>query len=315
MQRLLLFLSVGVSVPALCLAVIADAPTKTYAQTSATQNTFPDVPSNYWAQPFIQALAARDIIVGYPDGTYRPKNTLERDELAAIINKAFDEPAVRQIASGSVYKDVPDSYWADQPIEAAYQQGFMSGYPDKSFRPRQEVSKVDAIVALNRGLELAPVAPVATTPAPTAPAPTRQARTAKRRFLVFPLAITSLMQPLVVARANAATAPGTPTTTTRDNGAAQPQRTASLLVNNTYQDAENIPQYAIDDVARATQANIVVNYPNPNILNPNQPINRGEIAALIYQTMVAQGRVEPLAVNNPASQYIVRPQSSSQNAQ
>ncbi|MEC4815660.1 MAG: S-layer homology domain-containing protein [Scytonema sp. PMC 1069.18] len=341
MQRLLLLLLVGVSLPPLCFVMIADAPKQTYAQTPE-QKAFPDVPSNYWAQPFIQALAVRDIIVGYPDGTYRPKNYLDRDEFAAIINKAFEQPPVRQIASGSVYKDVPKGYWAAPPIEAAYQQGFMSGYRNNYFRPREEVSKVDAIVALNKGLNLAPGAPIATTAAPSAPSatapsapsattqtPPRQARRTKRRFLMFPLAITSLMQPLVVAKANAAAAlprtpgvnqpntatqPSTSETGKRNNRAVAPQGSISSIVTNTYQDAEKIPQSAIDDVARATQANIVVNYPNPNVLNPNQPINRAEIAALIYQTMVAQGRVKPLPINTPAYQYIVRPEDSNQNA-
>ncbi|WP_017317142.1 S-layer homology domain-containing protein [Mastigocladopsis repens] len=308
MNKLLWFLSLSVSLATLCLAVLADAPIGTYAQTS-TPTTFPDVKPSYWAQPFIQGLAERNILNGYPDGTFRPQQVVNRDEFAAIINKAFQQPPRRQIASGSVYKDVPANYWAAPPIKAAYQQGFMTGYPGGFFRPNQDVTKVEAIVALSKGLNLAS----STTPAATTQATKRQT---KRRFVFFPLAITTLMQPLLIPRANAtATPPSAAAPQTRNNQAANLNRPASFIITNSYADANKIPQYAVGDVASATKSNIVVNYPNRKILNPTKPATRGEIAALIYQTMVAQGRVKPIAINLPAYQYVVRPQSSNKNTQ
>lgn len=49
-----------------------------------------------------------------------------------------------------------------------------------------------------------------------------------------------------------------------------------------------------------------MNYPNPKVLNPNEAATRAEIAALVHQTLVSQGRIEPLPANAPANQYIVR---------
>ncbi|MFN6580987.1 MAG: S-layer homology domain-containing protein [Aulosira sp. ZfuVER01] len=88
--------------------------------------------------------------------------------------------------------------------------------------------------------------------------------------------------------------------------AANFNRPASFILTNTHADANRIPQYAVGDVAAATQKNIVVNYPNTKVLNPSKPATRGEITALIYQTLVAQGKIELLADNLPAKQYIVR---------
>jgi hypothetical protein len=59
----------------------------------------------------------------------------------------------------------------------------------------------------------------------------------------------------------------------------------------------------------------VVNYPNPKVINPSKPVTRGEITALIYQTLVAQGIIKPLANNSSANQYIVRTARSNQNSQ
>ncbi|MCX7596637.1 MAG: S-layer homology domain-containing protein, partial [Fischerella sp.] len=69
--------SIAVSLPTLCLAVNASVPLLSYAQTP-TQTTFRDVQPNYWAQPFIQRLAQRNIVAGYPDGTFRPEQAVQR---------------------------------------------------------------------------------------------------------------------------------------------------------------------------------------------------------------------------------------------
>jgi S-layer homology domain len=287
MLRFLQLLSLFATLPVLSSVVPLLAPSPTIAQTTtqtAPQTNFPDVPSNYWARPFIQRLAQRNILAGYPDGTFRPKQTMQRDELAAVIRKAFNQPPVRQIESGSIYNDVNQGYWAERPIESASEQGFMSGDGKGNFRPNQPVTRVQAITALNRGLDL----PSATT------ASVQPQQTTRRRPVFVPIAITSLMQSVILPRAEAS------------EQAVQKARSASDIVNQYYTDASNIPQNAVSDVAAATKQNIVVNYPNPKVLNPNQAATRAEIAALVHQTLVSQGRMEALATNTAANQYIVR---------
>ncbi|MEJ6480102.1 S-layer homology domain-containing protein [Nostoc punctiforme UO1] len=304
MTQLTKLVSAGVSLLTLNLTVLAVGALDTYAQSSPT-TTFSDVQANYWAQPFIQGLAARNIVTGYPDGTFRPEQPVDRDEFAAIIRKAFDQPPIRQIESGAVYKDIPTNYWATRPIEEAYQQGFMTGYPGGYFRPNQSVSKVEAIVALNKGLNLTTGTSAVTVPTVIqGVVPQETAQKPVKRRILMPIAFTTLMQPLLISKAPAIAA-----------NAVNLNRPASFIITNTYADANNIPQYAVGDVAAATKANIVVNYPNPKVLNPSKPATRGEITALVYQTLVSQGKIEPIATNLPANQYIVRTPVNKQNAQ
>ncbi|OYD91693.1 S-layer protein [Nostoc sp. 'Peltigera membranacea cyanobiont' 210A] len=298
------FVSAGVSLLTLNLTVLAVGALETSAQSSPT-TTFSDVQPNYWAQPFIRGLAARNIVTGYPDGTFRPEQPVDRDEFAAIIRKAFDQPPTRQIASGAVYKDVPTNYWATRPIEEAYQQGFMTGYPGGYFRPNQSVSKVEAIVALNKGLNLTTGTSAVTVPTVMQRVvPQKTAQKPVKRRVLMPIGFTTLMQPLLISKASAIAA-----------NAVNINRPASFIITNTYADANKIPQYAVGDVAAATKANIVVNYPNPKVLNPSKPATRGEITALVYQTLVSQGKIEAVAINLPANQYIVRTPVNKQNAQ
>lgn len=285
---------------------------------SAQERPFPDVSSDYWAQPFIQRLAQRNVVVGYPDGTYRPEQVIERDEFAAMIRQAFDRERVREIPSGSAFRDVPQGYWAAPPIQDAYEMGFMRSFEGNRFFPRREMPRVNALAALARGLNLTYDRPAVATATPQVidplPSPA-QPNLMARNPLMFPLASTVLMQPFFNRMAPPPLPPAmlaiAPVITSSRRAAPQ----AMAFLQNQYRDARQVPGDAVEPVAAATQANIVVNYPNVDLLNPNAPLTRGAAAAFIHQAMVHQGRIEPLSDDVTAAQYIVNPAQREQTAQ
>ncbi|MEB3310641.1 MAG: S-layer homology domain-containing protein [Snowella sp.] len=279
---------------------------------------FPDT-QGYWGQAFIKSLAQQNVVTGYPDNTFKPEQPVDRDEFASILHNAFSQNTERQLSRGSVYKDVPVGYWAAPAIQDAYEMGFMKGYPTGEFRPNQPISKVEVLVSLARNLNLPkPNTAVdnsmsstsASTPVINSEKPANRRRVAKRP-LIFPLAMTVLMQPLMARPTEATPAE---TTSSTANELSQPsqsasttgsQRPVSLILSDYYKDAEKIPHYAINDVARMTAAGIVVNYPDLRLLNPNQPATRGEVAAIIHRALVHQGKVAPIPASETASNYIV----------
>ncbi|MEH2310950.1 MAG: family 10 glycosylhydrolase [Nostoc sp.] len=113
---------------------------------------FSDI-QNHWARLFITALAQRGIVSGSPNGTYRPDNSLTRAEFAAIIAKAF--PTVTKKRQYIPFVDVPTNYWAAAAIQAAYEKAFLSGFADKSFRFANRITRVEVLVSLVVGLEIA----------------------------------------------------------------------------------------------------------------------------------------------------------------
>jgi parallel beta-helix repeat protein len=112
---------------------------------------FKDVPANYWAKTYIEALASQNIIAGFPDGTFKPNEPVTRAQFATIVTKALTPPAKRTAIQ---FKDVASNFWAYAAIQSAYQSQFVSGYPDGTFKPQQQIPRVQALVALANGLGL-----------------------------------------------------------------------------------------------------------------------------------------------------------------
>ncbi len=116
-----------------------------------TPVAFKDVPTSHWANNYIQALSAKDVIAGFPDGTFKPNDKVTRAQFAAIINKAFAPGAKRAAIN---FNDVKTSYWGYQAIRTASSGGFLSGYPNNIFKPEQQIPRVQVLVSLANGLEL-----------------------------------------------------------------------------------------------------------------------------------------------------------------
>jgi len=111
---------------------------------------FSDI-SGHWAEKFIEALAAANIISGLPDGSFGPDDSLNRAQYAALLVSAFS-PIPKVAATNFV--DVSASFWARSAIERANRGGFLSGFPGLKFGPNQNLTKTEAIVSLVSGLGL-----------------------------------------------------------------------------------------------------------------------------------------------------------------
>ena len=133
-------------------AKVTTPPDNNTGNTGNTGNTaFKDVQTGYWAKAYIEALASQNIIAGFPDGSFKPNEPVTRAQFAAIINKAFKPSATRPAIT---FKDVKSNYWAFSAIQTASSSPFLSGYPDLTFKPEQQIPRVQAIVALANGLGL-----------------------------------------------------------------------------------------------------------------------------------------------------------------
>lgn len=134
---------------ALTLIAGASAPLVVVQAPAQAQITFSDLANEYWAKGFIQELANRGIISGFPDGTFRPNDPVTRAQYAAMVRQAFRKAAVREPAR---FIDVPSDYWAYEAVREAYATGFLAGYPENLFRPDENIPRAQVLVSLANGL-------------------------------------------------------------------------------------------------------------------------------------------------------------------
>lgn len=114
---------------------------------------FNDVPDNYWAKPYIDALSSRGLISGFEDGSFRPDEPLTRAQIARIVSKTFDLTADKKSLE---FSDVGSKYWAKESIGEVVRGGFMTGFPNNTFAPNTPVTRVQSLTTLVTGLGIKP---------------------------------------------------------------------------------------------------------------------------------------------------------------
>ena len=111
---------------------------------------FPDVPNSFWASCDIDKLAMNDVVVGYPDGYFRPARNISRAEFATILVKGFNLNC--GMTRENLFKDVPASNWANPAIAKAVDENLLAGYPNGTFRPNAPVTRVEALSTISKGM-------------------------------------------------------------------------------------------------------------------------------------------------------------------
>ncbi len=111
---------------------------------------FPDVPNGYWAACDIDKLAMNDVVVGYPDGYFKPNKNISRAEFATMLVKGFNLDC--DMHRTSMFKDVPTSNWANPAIAKAVDENLMTGYPNGKFEPGKNVTRAEALTTIAKGM-------------------------------------------------------------------------------------------------------------------------------------------------------------------
>ncbi|WP_063975119.1 C40 family peptidase [Domibacillus aminovorans] len=77
---------------------------------------FKDVPKSYRFAYDIAAMREAGIITGFADKTYRPDEEMTRNEMASIIQRAFELKMSQTAAASVTYKDISSSHWAYEGV-------------------------------------------------------------------------------------------------------------------------------------------------------------------------------------------------------
>ena len=112
---------------------------------------YKDLPQDHWAYKQIQILTDFNVVVGYPDGNYRPEQPVTRAEFASMVVKAFDQEFA-DIKKPVTFSDVNTTDWFWGVIQRAVMFDLLRGYPDGSFNPYGTVERGHVIATVVNAL-------------------------------------------------------------------------------------------------------------------------------------------------------------------
>lgn len=111
---------------------------------------FKDVPDDSPASKAINTLAFYNYVKGYPDGEFKPNRPITREETAVLISKIVEAqqrptqlPLIR-------FQDMDHfSNWASDSINLLAVNHIVAGYPDGTYRPKQNITRAEFAAMLS----------------------------------------------------------------------------------------------------------------------------------------------------------------------
>jgi hypothetical protein len=121
---------------------------------------FTDVKANDWFAPYVQAAVETGLFKGYTDGTFKPNQTITRQEIAkvvgrgAVIAEVVPQAKLEKFVMGkSKYQDkdlVPN--WAEHEVAWLESQGVFADIATEKFEPTKVINRAEAAVIVYNAL-------------------------------------------------------------------------------------------------------------------------------------------------------------------
>ena len=117
----------------------------------ASGRTFSDVPGSYWAHAAIEALSAKGIVQGFPDGAFQPNAPVTRAQFVKMLVLTL---GLKPGTGGTTFADVPPTAWFAPYVSAAVQARIVAGVTPTTFAPNAPLTREQLAVLLARALKL-----------------------------------------------------------------------------------------------------------------------------------------------------------------
>lgn len=115
-------------------------------------SSFKDVSNSFWGKTEIEELVKKGIITGYPDGTFKPNNTISRGETAVMLTRTLKLDTSNVKDPG--FKDVSKSNMYYKEIAAAANAGLIKGREKDKFVSNGKLSRAEMAVLIQRAFKL-----------------------------------------------------------------------------------------------------------------------------------------------------------------
>jgi hypothetical protein len=113
------------------------------------ENVFVDLPATHWAAKYIKEGSNRKYVLGYPDGTFRPANRINKAEGVVLLAR-FGELTPPENVLEAPYPDLPGRHWAAPLVTAAKQAGLLQYLEGRNFEPANDLTRAEAVEILSK---------------------------------------------------------------------------------------------------------------------------------------------------------------------
>ena len=117
-------------------------------------NVFSDVAPAGWYNTAISTMDNGGFVAGYPDGSFRPNQSITRAEMTALVVRFMGYGHLTNV-QGNTFSDA-EGHWAQDAITVASRRGWVTGFEDGTFRPNQPITRAETAALVNRMLDRLP---------------------------------------------------------------------------------------------------------------------------------------------------------------
>lgn len=112
---------------------------------------FSDI-TGHWAEGYIKQAVSKGIISGYPNGMFKPDNSVTRAEFTVMLTTALN---LKGKGTAVMFTDDDQiSQWAKPAVALALQTEIINGYKDGSFRPNSQITRAEMASMIAKALQV-----------------------------------------------------------------------------------------------------------------------------------------------------------------
>ncbi|MDQ2087129.1 S-layer homology domain-containing protein [Herbivorax sp. ANBcel31] len=121
---------------------------------SKSDVNYTDLSGDHWATWAVEHVSDLGLFTGYPDGTFKPNNSITRAEFSTVVFKFMELEEPQQVKNKF---DDSVGHWAQKYIEKLSKHGYINGYPDDTFKPQANIKRAESVALINRALDRGPL--------------------------------------------------------------------------------------------------------------------------------------------------------------
>jgi hypothetical protein len=101
-----------------------------------------------WARGYVNITSEEEIFKGYPFGWFRPSNNITREEMIAVLTRAF-QLSLDDKGLELPFTDKNDiGNWALENVKIGYEDKVITGYPDNNYKPNNKITRAEAFTII-----------------------------------------------------------------------------------------------------------------------------------------------------------------------